>query len=101
MNIDKFIKMINCQDYRTSYNCLSDNFKNNYFSTEDEFKKEVESKFFTYNEINFKQFKKLGSNTFTYDIQLSDLSEESEETKEITIIMRLNENFDFEMSFNM
>lgn len=101
MNIDKFIRMINCQDYRTAYNCLSNNFRNNYFSTEDEFKKEIKNRFFTYNEIQFNQFKKLSLDTFTYEIQLSDLTGESKETKNITIIMKLNDGFNFEMSFNM
>ena len=33
MNTDRFIQMINRHDYKSSYNCISNDFKNNYFST--------------------------------------------------------------------
>ena len=31
MNINKFFQMINRKDYKTSYKCLADSYKNNYF----------------------------------------------------------------------
>ena len=37
MNVDKFFQMINRKDYKTSYKCLADSYKNNYFKTENDF----------------------------------------------------------------
>ena len=39
MNIDKFFQMINRQDYDAAYNCLAQSYRNNYFTTEEEFEK--------------------------------------------------------------
>lgn len=101
MNIDKFIQMINRQDYRTSYNCIADSFKNNYFSTQEEFKNYVNNKFFKYNKFEFNNIAQKGNNIYVCSLSLTDLTEQSTELKEIDIIIKLNDNFDFVMSFAM
>lgn len=101
MNIDKFIQMINRHDYKTSYNCLADSFKSNYFKTQAEFEKYIKNNFFEYNKLKFKSFEEKGNNIYTYTVQLTDLTDENSEIKEITIIMKLNDNLDFEMSFSV
>lgn len=101
MNIDKFIQMMNRQDYRTSYNCIADSFKNNYFETQEEFGEYVKDKFFTYNKFEFENIEQKGNNIYVCSLKLTDLTEENMEIKEIDIIMKLNDNFDFEMSFAM
>jgi len=55
MNIDKFIQMINRHDYITSYNCISESFKNNYFKTQEEFENYIKNQFFSYNKIGFQK----------------------------------------------
>lgn len=101
MNIEKFFQMINRQDYKTSYNCIAESFKNNYFATEEEYIKFVKEKFFLYNKIEFKSYNKRGSNLYVFDIELTDISEESSESKKVSIIMQLKDDMDFEMSFGM
>lgn len=101
MNIDKFIQMINRHDYKSSYNCIADSFKNNYFNSQEEFENYIINNFFSYNKFEFKGFEKKGSNVYVYNIDLIDLTGESKENKNIDIIMRLNDNMDFEMSFGM
>lgn len=101
MNIDKFIQMINRHDYKTSYNCISEGFKNNYFNTQEQFENYIKNTFFTYNNFEFKNITKKGSNIYTCDLNISDLTGEKAETRNITIIMKLNDNLDFEMSFSM
>lgn len=101
MNIDKFIQMINRHDYRTSYNGIADSFKNNYFKTQEEFQNYIENNFYSYNKFEFKNITKKGSNLYTCDLNITDLTNENNEIKSLTIIMQLNENLDFKMSFGM
>lgn len=99
MNIDKFIQMINRHDYISSYNCISEGFRSNYFDTQEKFENYIKNNFFSYNKFEFKNFEKKGSNIYVYDVILTDLTEKNEGTKEISIIMQLNDGLDFEMSF--
>lgn len=101
MNIDKFIQMLNIHDYTTSYNCLSDSFKNNYFNSQEEFKKYIKNNLFAHNKLNFKGFEEKENNIYVTTIQLSDLTKESSENKEMTIIMQLKEDMNFVMSFSI
>lgn len=101
MNIDKFIQMINRHDYITSYNCLAEGFKNNYFKTEESFKKYVKSRFFEYNKVQFVECSNQGNNTYVYKIKLTDLTEKSKKEKNLNIIMQLKEGFNFVMSFSI
>lgn len=101
MNIDKFFQMINRQDYKTSYSCLAESYKNNYFKTEEEFAEYVKENFFTYNKVSYEKCEQKGSGLYVFEIELSDLTEENTDTKKVTIIMQLNDNLDFEMSFSM
>lgn len=98
MNIDKFIQMINRQDYRTSYNYISEGFKNNYFSNQNEFEQFLKDKFFLYNEIKINKLEQQ-SDLYICNIEITDLTKQNEEIKNISIIMKLNEETDFEMSF--
>lgn len=100
MNVDKFVQMINRQDYKTSYSYLDENFKNNYFTTENKFKEYTKDKFFLYNSIEFKNIQKKGNNLYVCNLQLTDITNENNK-KEIIIIMKLNEGTDFKMSLNM
>ena len=100
MNVDKFIQMINRHDYLTSYNCLADSFKRNYFNTQEEFEIFIKNNFFEHNKFEFKSFEEKGNNIYTYTIQLTDLKDESSETKDLTIIMKLSDDLNFEMSFS-
>lgn len=101
MNIDKFIQMINRHDYITSYNCIAENFKSNYFNTQEKFENYIKNTFFTYNKFEFNSIEQKGSNLYVAKVQLTDLAGESTEVKEINIIMQLKDNLDFEMSFGV
>lgn len=101
MNIDKFFQMINRQDYKTAYSCLAQSYKNNYFKTEEEFTKFAKSNFYTYNKVSYQNYEQKGDKLYTFDIKLSDITGEKKDKKEIKIIMQLNEDLNFEMSFGM
>lgn len=101
MNIDKFIQMVNRHDYKTSYNCIADGFKNNYFDTQDKFENYIKNAFFEYNNFEFENIEQKGNNLYTCTVTLTDLTGNSKNTKKITIIMQLNDNYDFKMSFSV
>lgn len=98
MNIDKFIQMMNRQDYKTSYNYISEGFKNNYFSNQNEFEQFLKERFFLYNEIKINKLEQQGD-LYICNIEISDLTKQDEGIRDISIIMKLNEEIDFEMSF--
>ena len=101
MNIDKFIQMINRHDYKTSYNCISEGFKNNYLDTQEKFENYMKNIFYEYNNFEFKSIDKKGSNLYTCTFSVTDLTGENSDVKNITVIMQLNDNLDFEMSFGI
>ena len=101
MNVNKFVQMINRQDYRTSYALIDDGFKSNYFKTNNEFEEFIKSKFFLYNSISFKSIEAKGNNTYVVNVEISDITKESSENKDMTIIMQLKDDMDFVMSFSM
>ena len=43
MDVNKFVQMINRQDYRTSYALIDDGFKSNYFKTNNEFEEFIKN----------------------------------------------------------
>lgn len=101
MNVDKFIQMINRHDYKTSYNCISSGFKKNYLDTQEKFEEYMKNVFFEYNNFEFRNIEQKGSNLYTVTLNITDLTEESSETRNVTIIMQLNDDLDFEMSFGI
>lgn len=101
MNIDKFFQMINRQDYTNAYKCLAESYKNNYFKTEEEFIKYVKNNFFTYNKITFQTYEQKGDKLYVFKVRLEDITGENAEKKEIKVIMQLNEDMNFVMSFGM
>lgn len=101
MNTDRFIQMINRHDYKSSYNCISNDFKNNYFGTEEEFVDFIKQHFFDYNNLSFKEFSKEGTNLFKYKISVEDLTENDKEVKTVNMIMQINNDFNFEIAFEM
>lgn len=101
MNIDKFIQMINSKDYENSYNLLYDGFKNNYFKTEEKYIKYIKDNFFEYNKVIYNNITNQGD-TYIYNITLLDkTSEENINEKSIDIIMKLEDNTNFVMSFSI
>ena len=100
LNIDKFIKMINSKDYSHAYDVLDENFKNNYFKTEENFKKYIRNNFLEFNNINFEKFTEEGE-IYIYQIVLSDKTSRSDKKIRMNVIMKLEEGTDFVMSFGV
>lgn len=101
MNIGRFMQMINRQDYITSYSYLADSFKNNYFQTKDNFEKYIKENFFLYNKITYKSIKKEFSNLYSCELYLKDLTNKVQEIKSLNIVMKLEDDMNFKISFSI
>lgn len=82
LNINKVITALNNKDYKYIYNKLADSFKDNYFNNEDELKEYLSNKLYDNNEINFGKFSDEGNGIYTYEIELSEISNENEAAQE-------------------
>lgn len=111
MNINKFILMINNQDYEAAYNLLDDNFKNNYFNTLEEFIDYVKVYMYRYNNLELRNFN-VNGNVYICDVTLTDATNGKyiDETKgtggsgyllERTFYIQLTGDKDFKISFEM
>lgn len=107
VNIQKFILMINNQDYRNAYSKLDDTYKQTYFKTQKDFENYVKENMFKYNKISILSGEKT-SDQYIFTIQLTDLTngiykedKEKKESYQYRIVMKLLENRDFVMSFGV
>lgn len=101
LNVDKFFKMINMQDYTSAYAVLDDNFKQNYFKTQTDFENYMKNKVLRYNKVNYKEYSNKITDIYTYKVVLTDMKEENQNQVEFNIVMKLLEGIDFVMSFEV
>ena len=98
LNIERFFMGINDKNYGYSYSVLSDSFKSNKYPTKEEFVKYVQENFFEENEIEYVEYKK-ENNLYIYEIKIKDATGQSSEEKSYSMIVKLNNGTNFEMSF--
>lgn len=99
MNIEKIISAVNSHDYSYVYNKLDETFRNNNFSNINSFIQFIENNFFDTNNVSYNEFKNLGG-VYTYNLDISN-KENSDEIKNISIIVKLLENREFVISFGI
>ncbi len=97
-NIRRWIKMLNSKDYKFAYEYLNDEFKKNNYTTLNDFSKFMQSKYPGYYSIESMQVSNEG-NTYTAKLELNVDGEEFSD-KYMTIIIRLDEDTNFTMSFD-
>ena len=111
MNINKFILMLNNQDYEAAYQVLDDNFKSNYFNTLEEFENYVKTNMYKYNNVNFESFD-VNGNVYSCTVTLTDLSggKYVDETKGTggsgyilswDFVVQLKDNHEFAIAFEV
>ena len=98
-NIEKFVSAINEEDYKYAYNVLDESFKQKNMPSQADFEKFVKDNFYANNTVEHNDVEKQG-NLFVYTITLKNANNESEQ-KELTVIMKLEEETDFVMSFSI
>ena len=100
-NLDNIIKMINSKDYDNLYNLLNNVFKNNNFDNIDKFKNFINERTFDYNVLTVNKIEQNSENIYVSNITLASGNNLSAEYKDLAIIMKLNENDNFEISFEL
>lgn len=96
--LDKFIKKVNTKDYNAIYNNLDSTFKNNNFESIDKLKEYINTNFYNLNEIELLDSDKRFKN-YIFECKITNV-ENSEETKEMNVIIELKEDMDFTISFS-
>lgn len=96
LNIQKVVQALNNEDYEYVYGKLADSFKQKYFTSFEKFEKYAKNTFGEGMELNFGEFSE-GNNVYTYSISLKA----ENKTISKTIIMKIVNNTDFTMSFNV
>lgn len=99
VNIDQWIKMLNRRDYKTAYNMLDDTFKNNNFGSEEKFEQYIMELYPLHYKASYNSISIEGK-TYVADVKLNSLVTSSI-SKDIKIIMRLEEGTDYVMSFEI
>ncbi len=98
MNIEKILSAINLRDYEYVYNHLDENFKNNYYQTEQAFENDIKTKLFDYNYVEYNTYEEQGNlGIMGVIIYNSDKSQQ----RNMNVIMRIEEGTDFVMSFSI
>ena len=101
LNINKFMQSINDGDYKYAYSILADSFKQNNFKTLEEFTNYVKTNFFENNKFDYRKFSGEADTYYTYEVDITDSSNASEEVKTKTFIVLLEDGTDFKISFNV
>ena len=100
MNIDKWVQMLNNRDYSSAYNLLDETFRNNTFGSQEKFEKYMNENYSLQYSITYNEYKE-ENDISIMSITLKDILGKNETTKDLKIIMQLNNNYDFVMSFEI
>ena len=100
MNIDKWVQMLNNRDYSSAYNLLDETFRNNTFGSQEKFEKYMKENYSLQYSITYNEYKE-ENDISRMSITLKDILGKNEITKDLKIIMQLNNNYDFAMSFEI
>lgn len=101
LNIDKFFQMLNMQDYTSAYKVLDESFKQNYFPTQQQFEEYMKSKIFRYNNVTYNTYIEPVTNLYSFNLTISDKTEQKQEKVDFNLVMQLREGTDFVMSFEV
>ena len=101
LNIDKFFKMINMQDFTSAYNVLDENFRQNNFPTQALFENYIKGKLFRYNKVDYKEYSNEISSIHSYKIGITDATGENTNQVELNVLVKLLNDTNFVMSFEV
>lgn len=97
-NIQKCLESINDKNYSYMYSKLAEEFKVNYYKTEEDFKREIQKQLFDKNVVSNVSSSNEGD-IYIYKLVVSN-QDNANQKKNMTIIMQLKEESDFVMSFS-
>ena len=100
LNLQRAFDAINNKDYEYVYNKLDDTFKENNFSTLNEFEEYITENFYYSNNVTYSNYKSSGG-LHMYDATIVDAENEKSSPITKTFIIKLLDGTDFTMSFNV
>ena len=95
-NVNKWVQMINNKDYQGTYNLLNTTFRDNTWSTLEQFENFIKQNYPSYYEVEYGQYEENGESS-VQTIILKDI-EGKEENKTVTLIIKLKDEMNSEMS---
>lgn len=98
LNIKRFFTGIEDRNYGFSYSVLAEEFKNNKYPTKTDFINYAKQNFFEKNKIEYISYEKRNE-LYICKIKLSDATGKTSNQKTFNIIIKLNDDANFEMSF--
>lgn len=103
MNIDKWFQMLNNRDYESAFKVLDETFRNNYFNGKvDDFERFMREKYPSHYEVEYMDFSKQPGEIYSQKIGLKEtIKINAEVDKVFSIIMKLEDNMEFTMSFSI
>lgn len=101
MNIDKWMQMINCRDYRSAFNVLDETFRTTNFNNDvDKFEEYMRYSFPDHYKVEYGDYSE-ETGISIKEITLTDITGKNTDTIEENIYMQLKDGTDFVMSFNL
>ena len=100
MNTEKIIQALNLKDYKYIYNKLDNQFKNNNFDTLEKFKDYMQQHYPDTYDVQYSNIE-IDDKSQIYMQPITLISKQTDQEINNTIIMKLNDNYDFVMSFNI
>lgn len=100
LNAGKIIEAINNKDYEYVYNKINETFRNNNFSDISAFEQFIKNNFYDINEVQDFSYRQEGS-VYICTIGLKNKENSSDLIKSVTILMELQDDRNFEISFSM
>lgn len=100
LNIEKIVQAMNVHDYKYIFDKLDETFRNNNWGSEEAFEQYMRENFPLHYEVEYTTYSNEGS-TYVQQINLTDITGETEGTISLNIIMQLKDNYEFVMSFSV
>ena len=99
-NLNKFIKMVNTKNYSAIYNHLNAKFKNNNFNNINNLEKYIKNRFYELNDIEIQNYDDKNYKYIVFECKLINQIDNNQ-SKNLSVIIKLKEGTDFEMSFSI
>ena len=99
--IERFIQMINAQDYETAYGLLDDTFKQNNFKTVDKFTQYVQGNFHYINNIKTIDYFSKEGIYYVCTVSIENAKFVLNEPIQRSFVVKIGDGTDFKLSFNI
>ena len=100
LNIEKIVQAMNVHDYKYVYDKLDETFRNSNWGSEEAFEQYMRENFPLHYDVEYTTYSSEGS-TYVQQINLADITGNTDGTISLNVIMQLKDNYEFVMSFSV